>query len=186
MSGFSIDTDTAVNAAAYVIQRLGEVDFHKVFKVLYFAEQYHLKTYGMPLTGDAYQAMPYGPVPSFVYDVFRASEKGESPFQKAMFYADRFSVHRLGKKPIVAALVAADLDELSASHIEALNYSIEENRGLSFNDLVTKSHDAAWDKSEKNEDVEMSYLDIAEAAGSSADMMSFIAIKAEDARLKFV
>jgi uncharacterized phage-associated protein len=184
MFQFITDKDKAINAALFVLQQVGGTDYHKVFKILYFAEQFHLKSYGRPLTGDAYQAMQYGPVPSFLYDVFKAAEKGASPFNEAMERSGAFSVTRQGKNPIVKALMEPDMDELSESDLEALQLSIDENGKLKFDELVKKSHDTAWDRAEKNEDIEMSYLDIAEAAGSSKDMLSYISLQAENSSSK--
>lgn len=186
MYQFITDKDKAVHASLYVLQRVGRVDYHKVFKILYFAEQLHLKLYGRPLTGDAYQAMQYGPVPSFLYDVFKAAEKGVSPFGEATERSGAFAVCREGKTPFVSALMEPDMDELSASDLEALDISISENGSLNFDELVRKSHDAAWDKAEKNEDIEMSYLDIAEAAGTSKEMISYIRLQAENSSAKLV
>lgn len=149
MLGFITDKDKTVHAALYVLQQVGSADYHKVFKILYFAEQFHLKSYGRPLTGDSYQAMPFGPVPSFLYDVFKAAEKGISPFDEATERSGAFAVTREGKKPIVMALIEPDMDELSESDLEALGFSISENGGLKFDELVKKSHDIAWDKAEK-------------------------------------
>lgn len=184
MGGFVIDKDKAIHASLYVLGQIGEADYHKVFKILYFAEQYHLKNYGLPLTGDAYQAMQYGPVPSFIYDIFKAAEKGVSPFAEALEMSSVFSVRRRGNKPLVTSRTEANLDELSETDLEALKLSIHENSNLNFEELVSKSHDSAWDKAEKNEDIEMSYLDMAEAAGSTAEMLSYIAVQSENAGIK--
>ncbi|EOR94031.1 hypothetical protein ADIARSV_2865 [Arcticibacter svalbardensis MN12-7] len=184
MFEFTTDKDKAVHAALYVLKKVGNADYHKVFKILYFAEQFHLKSYGRPLTGDSYQAMPYGPVPSFLYDVFKAAEKGTSPFDEATERSGAFSVTRHGKMPIVKALMEPDLDELSESDLEALEFSINENGGLKFDELVKKSHDTAWDKAEKNLDIEMSYFDIAEAIGTSKEMLSYIELQAENSSIR--
>ncbi|HEY8930454.1 MAG TPA: Panacea domain-containing protein [Mucilaginibacter sp.] len=186
MVNFVVDKDKAINSALYVLDHIGPADYHKVFKILYFAEQYHLKNYGRPLTGDAYQAMNYGPVPSFLYDVFKASDKSSSPFNEALEKSKYFRVLWEGHKPIVNCKSKFDQDELSESDIEALNISISENRSLDFIQLVKKSHDSAWIKVEKNEDIEMSYLDIAEAAGTSSEMLSYICLQAENASSKLI
>ncbi len=186
MLNFITDKDKAIHAALYVLQRTGPADFHKVFKTLYFAEQYHLKNFGRPLTGDSYHAMKYGPVPSFLYDVFKAAEKQESPFQEALSRSVVFNVVRDGNKPIVTGLLAPDMDELSESDIEVLNLSIEENSALDFVALVDKSHDSAWNKAENKEDGEMSYFDIAEAAGTSKDMLSYICLQAENSSSRMI
>ena len=186
MIEFITDKDKAVHAALYVLKQIGNADYHKVFKILYFAEQFHLKSYGRPLTGDSYQAMLYGPVPSFLYDVFKAAEKGNSPFGEATERSGAFAVYRSGKTPLVKALAEPDMDELSASDLEVLDQSISENGGLKFDELVKKSHDTAWDKAEQNEDIEMSYLDIAEAAGTSKEMLSYISLQAENSSSKLL
>lgn len=55
----------------YVLNTLGKAQFHELFKILYFADQEHIKIYGRPITGDKYIAMKYGPVPSFLYDILK-------------------------------------------------------------------------------------------------------------------
>lgn len=184
MFEFITDKDKAVQAALYVLQKIDKADYHKVFKILYFAEQFHLKSYGRPLTGDSYRAMQYGPVPSFLYNVFRASEKGDSPFSEAIERSGAFAVTRNGNTPIVKALIAPDMDELSESDVDVLNLSIAENRALKFDELVKKSHDAAWETAAKNWDMEMSYLDIAAAAGSSPEMLTYISLQSENSSSK--
>lgn len=180
MFEFITDKDKSIQAALYVLKQIGSVDYHKVFKILYFAEQFHLKSFGRPLTGDAYKAMQYGPVPSFLYDVFKAAEKGTSPFNEATARSGAFAVTRNGNTPVVQALMSPDMDELSESEIEVLNISIGENGGLKFDELVSKSHDSAWTKADKKVDSEMSYLDIAEAAGTTPEMLSYINLQAEN------
>lgn len=180
MFEFITDKDKAVHAALYVLQQVGISDYHKVFKILYFAEQLHLKFYGRPLTGDSYQAMRYGPVPSFLYDVFKAAEKGNSPFDEATARSGAFKVSRQGNTPMVTGVVEPDMDELSESDLEVLTISVAENGKLTFKELVEKSHDTAWDKVEKNKDIEMSYLDMARAAGASEEMLSYISMQSEN------
>jgi len=47
-----------VNTLLYIIGKLGGTgDFHKVFKILYFADQKHLVRYGFAITDDRYIAM---------------------------------------------------------------------------------------------------------------------------------
>ncbi len=180
MQGFNVDKNKTLNAALYVLNNLGEADYHKTFKILYFADQNHLKSYGRPITGDAYQAMNFGPVPSFLYDIFKAAEKGSHPFQEAMDMSGLFAVRRDANVPIVTAKQPADVDELSDSEIKLLSASIEENEGLNFEQLVDKSHDDAWTEAAKKPDIEMSYINIAKAAGTSDDMITYIELNAEN------
>lgn len=180
MQGFNVDKNKTLNAALYVLNNLGEADYHKTFKILYFADQDHLKRYGRPVTGDAYQAMNFGPVPSFLYDIFKAAEKGSHPFQEALVMSGLFAVRRENNVPIVTAKQQADVDELSDSELGALNLSIEENKGLNFEQLVNKSHDDAWTEAAEKLDIEMSYLKIAKAVGTSDDMISYIQLNAEN------
>ncbi len=66
---FDIDKSKAINSMLFVLNQLGaeKSDAHKVFKILYFADQKHLVNYGRPITGDTYVKMQYGPVSCVVY-----------------------------------------------------------------------------------------------------------------------
>lgn len=52
----------------------GELNKLKALKLVYFADRYHLRRFGRPITGDEYLAMPYGPVASSAKDL---AEMGE-------------------------------------------------------------------------------------------------------------
>lgn len=184
MQAFNVDKEKTLNAALLILNKLGEADYHKVFKILYFAEQQHLKNFGQPLTGDVYQAMPFGPVPSFLYDIFKAAENQHSPFSEAIELSKSFSVVRKDKIPYVSALIAADTDQLSETNVEAILNSIRDNHNLSFKEITDKSHDAAWAKAEKAVYTEMSYLDIAASAEASDEMLAYISLNAENSNLR--
>lgn len=184
MQAFNVDKDKTLNAALLILNKLGEADYHKIFKILYFAEQQHLKNYGQPLTGDAYQAMPFGPVPSFLYDIFKASENQRSPFFEAIELSKAFNVTRKDNVPYVTANREANSDELSESNIEAIINSIEENRQLTFSEITNKSHDKAWAKAQKEADPEMSYLDIAECVQTTPEMLKYISLNVENDNIK--
>lgn len=47
----------------------GDINKLKALKLVYFADRYHLRRYGRPITGDEYLAMPYGPVASGAKDL---------------------------------------------------------------------------------------------------------------------
>lgn len=42
----------------------GQINKMKALKLVFFADRYHLRQYGRPVTNDEYLAMEYGPVPS--------------------------------------------------------------------------------------------------------------------------
>ena len=87
MSKFRFDLNKSINAALFVLNEMGGIcDFHKVFKTLYFADKNHLSKFGRPITGDWYVAMKNGPVPSNLYDIFKAI-KSDSLFNQ---YANQF------------------------------------------------------------------------------------------------
>lgn len=47
----------------------GEINKLKALKLVYFADRYHLRRFGRPITGDEYLAMSYGPVASGAKDL---------------------------------------------------------------------------------------------------------------------
>ncbi|MCP4681504.1 MAG: SocA family protein [Desulfobacterales bacterium] len=59
----------------------------KAIKLIYFADRYHLRKYGRPITNDEYFAMTYGPVNSGVKDI---CEMGGFLGPKEIDYSSKF------------------------------------------------------------------------------------------------
>ncbi|WPO89856.1 Panacea domain-containing protein [Chryseobacterium sp. HR92] len=149
----------------YVLNKANKpLDFHKLFKIMYFADQKHLSKYGRKITEDYYVKMPNGPVPSASYDILNMIKKNrnsESSLHNYFKIIGRYEVE---------ALCTYDEDELSETDMWCLDESISENINLSFTQLTDKSHDRAWESAQfsLNE-----YL-IARAGGASQDMINYM------------
>ena len=148
--------ELSLHSLLYILNQFDDfVDFHKVFKILYFADQKHLATYGSSISEEKYIAMNNGPVPSTAYDILKAL-KGQG---LAKNFQDFFSKYiEINGNYKVKSKVNADLDYFSQSEIECLNKSIEENKNESFGFLTDKSHDAAWKDASTNADINMQFL----------------------------
>jgi uncharacterized phage-associated protein len=177
MVRFNYDKDKSIASILFILNKLGKTDFHKVFKILYFADQKHLTKYGNPITGDIYIAMKNGPVPSKVYDILKTVRDNVKFNVTLKELTDLFEIHGNHE---VTAKVNANLDFLSESDIECLESSIEENKNLSFDELTEKSHKDAWNKASR--DNELSFLDIAIEGGANNVMVSYIETVSENQR----
>lgn len=172
---FDSSRTKTINSLLFVLDLLGgRCDFHKIFKILYFADQKHLTLYGMPITGDTYIAMKDGPVPSESYDIFKMIRDGSSFIRLSEDYSDSFEIEG---KFVAVAKKKPDTEELSETEIECLNESIEENKALNFGDLSSKSHSTAWGNAINNE---MDVIDIANEAGANEEMIRYIYLNLEN------
>lgn len=159
-----------IHTLLYILQKMnGNGDYHKIFKILYFADQKHLAKYGSTITPDRYIAMKYGPVPSLAYDILK-SIRHHGPLaedrEKFLPYFEPVS------EKDVRAKATPDLDYLSESEVICLEEAVAAYGTLSFDDRTDKSHDTAWVKTPRNK--EMSVIDIAEASGASEGMLTYI------------
>lgn len=174
MTPFKYDNQKAIAAILYISTKVDGVKFHKLFKILYFADLKHIAKYGRPIVGDRYVAMEAGPVPSKIYDILKEVKKffSKSRFSK-FFEVNIFSTVSPKQQP--------DTDLFSDSDIECLDESIKENQGLSWSKLKDKSHDEAWKKAwdvacikqKKQEDIDLN--DIILVSGANEDMRQYIA-----------
>lgn len=131
-----------IQAALYVLQRTGGIDYYHLFKILYFAELKHLAKWGSRITSDNFYALEYGPVPTCLYDTV----KGKNTIGTDLLELFSDNVMFAGKDApnVLLPKAKADMNYLSKSEIEALDASIEENAHLTFGQLKDKSHDSAW------------------------------------------
>ncbi len=126
---FEMNTQKAIEAVLWIIQN-GESNMYNIWKVLFTSEKYHLNRFGRPITGDKYIAMEYGTVPSWLYDATKIKKQGLG------FFRDNNTLVQ-ERDPM--------LMYLSKSDILALEYGLNEYKGLSFSEVKKKNHqEPAW------------------------------------------
>lgn len=165
-----------MQAVLYVAERLVRKDFHKIFKILYFADREHLSEYGRPITGDTYIAMPDGPVPSTIYDIFKivrgdANNFFVSNLSCELDFKDLFSVR---ERSILEPLRPADSSVLSESDIEVLDAMLAEYGSMTWGEIREKSHDLAWQRAATKGYDPMSIEDILTEKGDSSSYIDYI------------
>lgn len=102
----------------FAIQNGGTIDKLRVLKLIFFADRYHLRKYGRPITNDEYWAMEFGPVASGVKDLAEL----DSISGKEKHYAMEFL--RLGKPAHkLISRQAVDAAVFSESDLEALRFA---------------------------------------------------------------
>ena len=153
------DKEKSLNALLYVANRVQRKDFHKIFKIIYFADRQHLADWGRPITGDTYIAMEAGPVPSRLYDMLKIV-RGDSYLPDMEGLSKYFQVENW---MYVRPLQDADLNKLSANEQEAMSEAIEKYATLSYDEIKEKSHDVAWRSTAR--DFSISWDNIAREAG---------------------
>ena len=153
------DKEKSLNALLYVANRVQRKDFHKIFKIIYFADRQHLADWGRPITGDTYIAKEAGPVPSRLYDMLKIV-RGDSYLPDMEGLSKYFQVENW---MYVRPLQDADLNKLSANEQEAMSKAIEKYAALSYDEIKEKSHDVAWRSTAR--DFSISWDNIAREAG---------------------
>jgi uncharacterized phage-associated protein len=159
--------EKTIHSVLYITERLKIKDFHKIFKIIYFADREHLAKYGRPITGDTYIRMADGPVPSKLFDIFKAV-RGDSFFQanelKEYFTVNGRYLIKPEKKP--------DMRCLSKTDILELDKSISKYGELSFGTLREISHGIAWGNTKENGEIIVE--DILREAGEEEDYITYI------------
>jgi uncharacterized phage-associated protein len=161
---------SSVHTILYILEKIGgKGDFHKIFKVMYFADQKHLTRYGSLITEDQYIAMKNGPVPSMAYDILKAlrgqglHSNDREKFNQYFKLIDNYNIE---------SKIKPDHDELSDAAIKCLDESIIENQDFDFDKLTDKSHDSAWEVTTR--DCEIQIVEIAKAGGANDALLNYI------------
>jgi uncharacterized phage-associated protein len=172
MNSIPFNEEKAIAAVLYIVRKLGEqVDMYKLAKILYFADQKHLVTYGRTILGDEYVPMEYGPVPSAIYNAVKMINNANTGYK--LFSQQLHLSVKDGYRTICSSAMP-DMDELSLSDIECLDASITENKMLGFDDLRKKSHKLAWSIAAEKGLSRIRIEDIAKEAGANDDFIEYI------------
>lgn len=163
-----INQEKTTQILLWIISKFnGKIDFHKLFKILYFAEQKHLVRFGRLIIGDKFVAMKDGPVPSEIYYELKKLRQNQA---NQYFTIKNWCYITAKQEP--------DLDEISDSEICCLEESVQENKDLTHSELSKKSHQMAWENANE-EDYEISFWDIAKEGGANAEMLKYITLNLE-------
>ncbi|MCK4359669.1 MAG: SocA family protein [Candidatus Cloacimonetes bacterium] len=123
----------------------------KVAKLLYFLDKEHFIRYGRFVTNDYYVKLKYGPVPTRILNII--NNPNISLMHKSIlnFLSSNIS---FGNEPnrTVKSRKSPDLDELSKSEIEVLDYIIEKYGRKHIGELINFCHkEFAWKNTQENE-----------------------------------
>ena len=153
---FEFDAEKGIEAVLYLAERLQSPTLHSVSKLLYFADQAHLRNYGRFICGDRYVAMQHGPVPSGIYDMLKWRREGTGWHHQQADKLERALGIDQGRD--IRPLRKANIDLLSQSDVEALDWAIAKYGKMSFGQLTTESHDNAWRSAEDNDMIELAAI----------------------------
>jgi uncharacterized phage-associated protein len=146
---FELNPEKLASAVAYLAERRPGLTKKQICKLLYFADKEHLLRYGRTITGDRYNALPHGHVPSAGLDVMNGREKhvGKGPVEALRRYGKLngwvFEVYR-----------SPDLKVFSRSDREVLDKISNEMGHLTAKQLEDRSHqEPSYKKTEANDRV---------------------------------
>ena len=164
----AFNKEKAINAVLYIVGKLVRKDFHKIFKILYFSDREHLMTYGRTITGDTYIAMNDGPVPSNIYDIFKAV-RGDGYFKDDGAFSQYFSVTDWD---IIKSEKQPDLKYLSKTDLNFMDECITKYGDMSWDEIREKSHDYAWRSTIVNRPI--NFEDIILEAGGDDEYIAYL------------
>lgn len=141
------DSKKLTELVLFILGKTGGVDFYHAFKILYFAEMKHLAKWGSGIVPDEFCALKYGPVPTQLYDAVKELNNPRMALSEELSEVVQFAGEDAPN--VLLPKREANLKFLSKSEIEALEQSIEENKSLTFGQLMRKSHDEAWDEANR-------------------------------------
>ena len=145
----NFDSKKLTELVLYILGKTGGIDFYHTFKILYFAEMNHLAKWGSGIVPDEFCALKYGPVPTHLYDAVKELNAPHMELSVELSEVIQFAGEDAPN--VLIPKRQADMKFLSKSEIEALDSSIEENKSLTFRQLMWKSHDKAWEEADRRE-----------------------------------
>lgn len=156
------------------------IDYIKLFKILYYAQQQHLVCYGRTIINDTFQARQKGPVCGFIRKGLKLIECATELDGDFHLFGENIQVTKGKDCQIISSAEKPDTDELSASEIKCLDTYIEKFRNMDSKAVSDYSHqDNAWKTAFKRAQADpqlrvMTILEIAESGGANPNTLAYI------------
>lgn len=130
------NTAKALEVILWIVQRRPGFDIYHIVKAAYFADKFHVSSYGRPICGETYSAGPYGPLPQVIYGLLKKDPiellaldgNGELPFS-------------VGARFGVTGSRDPNLSRLSKTDVEALGVGVEHVQDRTFDAIYNETHD---------------------------------------------
>lgn len=156
------------------------VDFIKLYKIMYFAQQTFLAKYGKIIFDDYFVAKKLGPVPYYTHDAIHAISNGKIPENKEI--ADFLLKDVIVSENKVRSEKLPNEDYISTAAKRILAETIEQCKDLDSKVLSKKSHDRAYDEAEaryqkNHNDNKLSLIEIAKAGNATPALIDYIQTK---------
>lgn len=152
-------------------------DIYSLVKSAYYAQQNHLAQYGTPLFKDCICALPFGPVPSNIYNVLKMARGDFRELNYHMADDMHLASDAIAfKDERYSAKEDPDLDFLSQSDIECLNYGISKVARMSFSQIMDDTHGQEWNRAfnSRSSLKEMDIRNIAKEGNASDDALQYL------------
>jgi uncharacterized phage-associated protein len=146
---FAFSEPKALEALAYIASvHPGFTPFY-VSKVLFFAEKWHLNSFGRPIIADTYIAMPKGPVPSTIKNYL---DQNWHWTEEPANFGTLIKIDRSGNLPkLMPGERGPNLELLSSSDVKCLKEAIAYCKDKSPEELSNITHfEKAWRAAEEN------------------------------------
>lgn len=140
-----IESSKIIQAFCYLLSKITTADKLKLIKLLYLADKYHIIRYARTITNDEYWAMDYGPVGSTAKDILGFdAELLSKEFKYAKKMLKKVDQHNFTLGP---HCTIKELDKLSETDIEALDFVVDHFGGFNTNKLIKLTHRyPEWDQ----------------------------------------
>ena len=127
----------AIQALNFFAQSAGgQINKMKALKLVFFADRYHLRKYGRPITNDSYFAMKFGPVASACLNLLNEDNEFTAPSE--IRYRDLFLERHSSQN--FSSTEKVDPTVISATDLEALRYTWETYQDKDQYQLADESH----------------------------------------------
>ncbi|MCX6991839.1 MAG: Panacea domain-containing protein [Kiritimatiellaeota bacterium] len=128
----------------FAIRNGGTISKYKALKLVFFADRYHLRKYGRPVTCDEYYAMKKGPVPSGTKNLAEMAE--DYIGDDCIAYASGFIAVQASRS-VITSVLAVDDQQLSESDREALEFAWSTFGKYGDGEIVEQTHSyPEWSK----------------------------------------
>ena len=154
---FVFNVEKSIHVILYIIQQSkGKINQHNLWRIVFEADKYHLNKYGIPIPGDTYRNMSFGPVPSAIYNMVkghhmpRGSKSPKEYLQEMGMTKPPFKYNRDTR--ILSSSIPHDPKRFTKTNVEALNQAIKKYGELSFDELKQANcRERSWRETERNQ-----------------------------------